>query len=383
VPFVGKRGKAWEVLIEKAMIQVKGLHKTFFTESGRVQAIRDVNFDVAKGEAFTLLGPSGCGKTTLLRSIAGLERPDDGELIIGEQVVFGDRGRIMLPAHDRGVGMVFQSYAIWPHLTVFQNVAFPLVYGNFKTQKAKVRRRVLRALDSVQLQGLDDRPAPLLSGGQQQRVALARALVYEPRVLLLDEPLSNLDAKLRAEMRLEIRSLVKRLNITTIYVTHDQEEALVLSDRIAVMHQGKIVQIGTPLDVYLRPSNDYVAGFVGESNLLSGTVMEGLSEDGSRPVTSPLGLLSSPVPQDLNVGASVTVMFRPEELIASRERDSHKQNVFTGRIDRLAFLGNRFRCEIQIGSSMVLGEFSSSLEIQEGQEITVEIPSNRIRVFVQ
>jgi len=223
------------------MIEVKQLHKTFTTEQGGVQAVQGVNFEVSRGEIFTLLGPSGCGKTTVLRSIAGLERPDDGELTIDGRVVFADRGRTMVPPHDRGVGMVFQSYAIWPHLTVFENVAFPLLYGNFKLPKSEVKRAVRRALESVQLQGLEDRPAPLLSGGQQQRVALARALVYEPKVLLLDEPLSNLDAKLRTEMRVEIRELVKRLTITSVYVTHDQEEALVLSDRIAVMHAGNLV----------------------------------------------------------------------------------------------------------------------------------------------
>jgi len=365
------------------MIKVKQLYKTFTTEAGKVQAIQGVNFEVARGEIFTLLGPSGCGKTTLLRSIAGLERPDDGELIIGEEVVFGDHGMIMVPPHSRGVGMVFQSYAIWPHLTVFQNVAFPLLYGNFRVPKAEVRRRVMHALDSVQLGGLEDRPAPLLSGGQQQRVALARALVYEPKVLLLDEPLSNLDAQLRAEMRLEIRELVKRLEITTMYVTHDQEEALVLSDRIAVMHQGRLVQIGTPHDVYLRPSNDYVAGFVGESNLLQARVDSGVSEDGSRIVSSPMGPLACFMSQQVNTGQTVTVMFRPDELIICKQHNGNKQNVFTGRIERIAFLGNRHRCEIQIGSCVVSGEFSSSFEIQQGQVLTVEIPPKKIYVFVK
>ncbi len=365
------------------MIQIKQLYKTFSTESGEVHAIRGVDFEVASGETFTLLGPSGCGKTTLLRSIAGLERPDDGEIIIEGKVVFADRGRIMVPPHILGIGMVFQSYAIWPHLTVFQNVAFPLVYGNFRVPKSEVRRRVKHALALVQLEGLEDRPAPLLSGGQQQRVALARALVYEPKVLLLDEPLSNLDAKLRAEMRLEIRELVRKLNITTMYVTHDQEEALVLSDRIGVMNQGRLVQIGTPHDVYLRPINNYVAGFVGESNLLQARVDAGSSEFGSRIVSSPMGSLACLVPQQASTGQTVTVVFRPDELIVCKERNDQKQNVFTGRIERLAFLGNRHRCEIRVGSCVVKGEFSSSLDIQEGQELTLEIPSSRIRVFIQ
>lgn len=366
---------------ESAMIQVRGLYKTFLTENGGVRAIAGVDFEVARGEAFTLLGPSGCGKTTLLRSIAGLERPDDGEILIGGVSVFGDHGRIMVRAHDRGVGMVFQSYAIWPHLSVFKNVAFPLLYGNFRVPRSEVKRRVARALSAVQLEGLEDRPAPMLSGGQQQRVALARALVYEPKVLLLDEPLSNLDAKLRAEMRLEIRELVKRLAITAIYVTHDQEEALVLSDRIAVMQLGKLIQVGTPREIYLRPSNDYVAGFVGESNLLPGTVESGPSGESRGLVECTVGPLACALPGELSHGQKVTLMFRPDHLIVCADPGGSEPNIFTGTVERLAFLGNRLRCEIRVASSSIVGEIPSLVEVQEGQEITVQIPPSRIRVF--
>ncbi len=365
------------------MIQVKQLQKSFSTEDGGVQAVRGVDFEVEKGEIFTLLGPSGCGKTTILRSIAGLERPDDGELVIGEKVVFGDRGKIMVPAHLRGVGMVFQSYAIWPHLTVFQNVAFPLVYGSFTVPKSEVKRRVLQALDLVQLQGLEDRPAPLLSGGQQQRIALARALIYQPKVLLLDEPLSNLDAKLRTEMRLEIRALAKKLKMTTIYVTHDQEEALVLSDRIAVVFQGKIVQVGSPREIYVEPSNTFVAGFVGEANLLEVRVEADTLENGSRTVSSPLGSIACFVPGHVRSGETVTLMFRPDSLTICKDPVGHGVNVFPGRVEQVAFVGSRLKCEIQVGSSVLLGEISSSVEIKQGDEVKVEIPSNRVRVFAQ
>ena len=369
---------------ENAMIQVRQLYKTFLTDNGGVKAIAGVDFEVAQGEAFTLLGPSGCGKTTLLRSIAGLERPDDGEILIGGVSVFGDHGRIMVRAHDRGVGMVFQSYAIWPHLTVFKNVAFPLLYGNFRVSRPEVKLRVERALSAVQLEGLGDRPAPMLSGGQQQRVALARALVYEPKVLLLDEPLSNLDAKLRAEMRLEIRELVKRLNITAIYVTHDQEEALVLSDRIAVMQSGQLMQVGAPREIYLRPSNDYVAGFVGESNLLPATVETKPSGESPGLVASSVGPLACTLPEELAQGQKVTLMFRPDHLrIVAPDAGDAAPNVFSGKVERLAFLGNRLRCEIRAASSTILGEIPSLVEVREGQEITLQIPPERIRVFVE
>jgi len=363
------------------MICAKGLHKTYFTEGGAVQAVRGVDMEVAESEIFTLLGPSGCGKTTVLRCIAGLERPDDGEIAVGGRVVFANGGRIMIPAYTRGVGMVFQSYAIWPHMTVFQNIALPLEDGNFKVRKSEVRQRVRRVLDLVQLEGFEDRPAPLLSGGQQQRVALARALVYEPNVLLLDEPLSNLDAKLRAGMRLEIRELVKRLKITTIYVTHDQDEALALSDRIAVMHQGKIVQLGSPREIYTTPISDVVASFVGESNLLSATVEAGISEDNYRVVSSPIGSLACPVPQHIAGGSTVTLMFRPDDLVMRQDLSGSGRNVFLGTVKRVVFLGNRLTCEIQVGSSVILGEFSPSLELREGDQISMEIPSSQICVF--
>ncbi len=363
------------------MICAKGLHKTYFTEGGAVQAVRGVDMEVAESEIFTLLGPSGCGKTTVLRCIAGLEHPDDGEITVGGRVVFANGGRIMIPAYTRGVGMVFQSYAIWPHMTVFQNIALPLEDGNFKVPKSEVRQRVRRVLDLVQLEGFEDRPAPLLSGGQQQRVALARALVYEPNVLLLDEPLSNLDAKLRAGMRLEIRELVKRLKITTIFVTHDQDEALALSDRIAVMHQGKIVQLGSPREIYTTPISDVVASFVGESNLLSATVEAGISEDNYRVVSSPIGSLACPVPQHIAGGSTVTLMFRPDDLVMRQDLSGSGRNVFLGTVKRVVFLGNRLTCEIQVGSSVILGQFSPSLELREGDQISMEIPSSQICVF--
>lgn len=363
------------------MIQTRLIHKTYLTDSGKIHAVRGIDLNVAKGEIFTLLGPSGCGKTTVLRCIAGFEQPDEGEIIIGEQRVFAERDRIMVPPHSRGIGMVFQSYAIWPHMTVFQNIALPLVAGNFKVPKAQVKSKVRHALALVQMEEFEDRPAPLLSGGQQQRVALARALVYEPKVLLLDEPLSNLDAKLRVIMRLEIRELVERLNITTIYVTHDQDEALALSDRMAVMHEGKIIQIGSPREIYLTPINELVAGFVGESNQISATVEASVSKDGNRVVASSIGKLTFSDTQNYSTGEKVTLMFRPTDVVLSKDAEGADNNVFSGTIRRVIFLGNRLKCEIQVGPCMIQAEFPSAFDIKRGAEVFVKIPSNRIRAF--
>jgi len=235
------------------MIRVENLHLRYCSEQGEVHAVRGLNLTVKKGEFYTLLGPSGCGKTTTLRCVAGLETPEKGEIIIGDEPVFSSEGGLNVPTYRRQIGMVFQSYAIWPHLSVFENVAFPL--REKKVARSEIQERVLKALSLVQLSGLEKRPAPFLSGGQQQRLALARALVREPEVLLLDEPLSNLDAKLREETRLEIRGLVKRLGITTLYVTHDQVEALTMSDVVAVMNQGNIVQEGPPTEIYKSPKD--------------------------------------------------------------------------------------------------------------------------------
>jgi iron(III) transport system ATP-binding protein len=225
---------------------VNGLRKAFKSEHSSVQAIAGVGFEASQGEFYTLLGPSGCGKTTTLQCIAGLESPDEGEIELGHTPVFSSGRHLDLAAHMRDVGMVFQSYAIWPHMTVYENVAYPLIHGRRKMSRQTVHERVINVLKLVELEAFASRSAPFLSGGQQQRVALARALVDEPKVLLLDEPLSNLDAKLREGMRLELRRLIKRLNITTLFVTHDQIEALSMSDRVAVMLNGRIVQEGTP-----------------------------------------------------------------------------------------------------------------------------------------
>ena len=240
-------------------------------------AVRGVSFSVQPGEQLTLLGPSGCGKTTSLRAIAGLEQPTAGEIHIGGAPVYSSAQRVNIPAEKRGLSMVFQSYAIWPHMTVFENVAYGLRVR--RESKEQIAAKVDRALDMVQMRPYRDRGASQLSGGQQQRVALARAFVFQPSVLLFDEPLSNLDAKLRADMRIELRELQHRLGITSVYVTHDLEEALAMSDRIVVMRDGLIEQIGSPSDIYNLPRNAFVADFVGSANLIRGRNRE-RSRDG-------------------------------------------------------------------------------------------------------
>src|SRR5499426_3616199 len=247
-------------------VKVSGLAKSFEAMDGRVNALQGVDFEVTPGEFYTLLGPSGCGKSTTLRCIAGLERPDGGEIAIGDKVVAS--ASTFVPPNERPIGMVFQSYAIWPHMSVFKNVAFPLKQARSKLAKSQISERVMEALALVQMEGLADRPAPYLSGGQQQRVALARALVSKPEVLLLDEPLSNLDARLREEMRFELRDMQARLGLTSIFVTHDQAEAMTLSDHIVVMNAGHIEQEGRPEDVYQRPRTCFVMDFLGRANHL-------------------------------------------------------------------------------------------------------------------
>ena len=255
-------------------LTVDGLVKTFVETAGKrglVHAVNDISFEVPSGTLLTLLGPSGCGKTTTMRCIAGLERPDAGVIRVDGRPVYSSVDNINVGPQMRDLGMVFQSYAIWPHMDVYRNAAFPLQVTRRRRglSKSDIRDRVMNVLGRVQLENLAQRPATDLSGGQQQRLALARALVMEPSVLLLDEPLSNLDAKLREEMRLELKQLQRRLGITAIYVTHDQAEALAMSKYVAVMNEGRIEQIGRPRDIYERPATAFVASFIGTSNFFT------------------------------------------------------------------------------------------------------------------
>lgn len=290
--------------------RVSGVSKYF----GAFCAVDDVSFDVAPGEILTLLGPSGCGKTTIMRSIAGLEKISAGEIGLRDRIVSSAIERIHVPPEKRDVGMVFQSYAIWPHMTVFENVAYPLRCR--KVPVAEIRTRVHEGLRLVEMEDFEARPATMLSGGQQQRVALARSMVMQPSVLLLDEPLCNLDAKLRAQMRSHIKDLQRKTGLTMIYVTHDQIEAMALSDRIIVMNKGRIEQVGPPDEVYERPKSEFVADFVGAINFFPGTVVEVAGASGIIRVSTGTEILAcsldgQPSPK---LGERVLLMIRPEKL---------------------------------------------------------------------
>jgi iron(III) transport system ATP-binding protein len=363
------------------MLRVKNLRKTYAMAEGRVNAVQDISFEIDQGILLTLLGPSGCGKTTTLRCVAGLETPDSGEIHIGAAPVFMSGRGILVPSYRRGVGMVFQSYAIWPHMTVFDNVAFPLVHGGFKAPRSEVKKRVRQALELVGLGKLENRPAPLLSGGQQQRVSLARALVYEPKLLLLDEPLSNLDAKLREEMRLELRDLVQRLKISTLYVTHDQEEALVLSDKIAVMSEGRILQLGSPQEIYLEPQHPFVAKFVGGGNFIDGQVEPGKNGHPGYVVGTTLGPVACALPDGIGKGERVSLVFRPEDVLIHTAAQPSKVNTFPGVLERMIFVGNRIHCEIRSGALLLHSEANARTGIQQGSKVFVEVPADYIRVL--
>jgi iron(III) transport system ATP-binding protein len=316
-------------------IAVHDLTKRF----GPLEVVSRAAFSIGEGELFTLLGPSGCGKTTLLRLIAGFYAPDEGE------VRFDDRRVNEMPPHERGIGMVFQNYALWPHMTVHQNVAYGLKLR--RVGGAEIEQRVRGALDKVQLAGLGDRYPGQLSGGQQQRVALARALVLNPKILLLDEPLSNLDAKIRIQVRAEIRKLQKELGITTVYVTHDQEEALTLSDRIAVLNQGKLFQVGAPRELYERPANRFVADFIGINNLVDGTVRTVDAAGGRLTVDSALGALGALPNAQLRAGDKCVICVRPENVAIGEV--AGERNAVKGTIAFAAYLGNTLRYDVDLG----------------------------------
>lgn len=360
------------------MLTVNDLKKSFSTDTGEVHAADGVCFEIREGEFYTLLGPSGCGKTTTLQCIAGLEAADEGEIIMGGNSAFSSRDKILVPAHRRDIGMVFQSYAVWPHMTVFENVAFPLVYGRRRHSKSLIRERVMKALDSVRLGDLENRGAPFLSGGQQQRVALARAIVNEPRVLLLDEPLSNLDAKLREEMRFEIRQLVNQLHITTLYVTHDQVEALSMSDRIGVMQSGRIIQEGTPREIYLAPSDQFVADFLGKSNFIEGRLVEQKIKDSLGSVDTSVGRLQCLITIEAQAGDTVLLAVRLGGILVSRQGSNVNGNTFQGKIESSVFVGDFLECQIRVGDLLLRAMLDPYEEFNSGETVFIQMPANRL-----
>jgi len=358
-----------------AFVKVQELTKKF----GSVIAVDNISFEVEKNELLTLLGPSGCGKTTTLRCIAGLEKPEHGEIYIRDRLVFSSQKKIFIPPDKRRLGIVFQSYAIWPHMTVFQNIAYPLVER--KVRKQEIETRVRNILRLTGLEEFDQRYATFLSGGQQQRVALARSLVYNPVLLLLDEPLSNLDAKLRESMRVEIVELQKKVNITAIYVTHDQAEAMAISNRIVVMNEGKIVQLDSPQRIYSNPRNQFVAQFIGRSKLFSGQVAKQIPGSKYRLVKIKVGgqiyEMECNVPPSIKEGEKLTICVKDVNVDISRQPPEENKNIMKGEVSVSLFMGDYVDYKVLIGGEEIRVKGDPGEEFHRGDKVFVWVdPEN-------
>ena len=354
------------------MISVRRLEKRFHVREGEVAALRLLDVNVAEGELFVIVGASGSGKTTLLRCIAGLESPDGGEIRIAGEVVSSDNPPTWIPPQRRKLGMVFQSYAVWPHLTVYQNVALPLAEGAQRIAKKDVAARVSEALRLVQLEAQADRPATLLSGGQQQRVALARAIAVNSRLLLMDEPLSNLDARLREEVRGKIRELAKQLGSTVLYVTHDQVEAMAIADKIALMRAGEILQVGAPMEIYANPNRADVAEFFGSVNWLDAKVVApGIAES----AIGPLRLSGCVRPGD-----ELLLGFRPECLSLAARDGLNETNLLRATLQTSTFLGDQFVFTARVNDRPLLGK-SRTAPVENNGIVLLRIEPHDIMLF--
>ena len=376
-----KRSVERIVTAGEPVLRLDGVSKTF----GTVKAVDGASLEISRGEVFTLLGPSGCGKTTVLRLVAGLDDLDAGEIVLRGHVVASAPRRLFVAPHKRNLGMVFQSYAIWPHMTVFENVAYPLRLRGVRAPI--VRDRVNRVLALVGLDGLEERSATRLSGGQMQRLALCRALVYEPDLLLLDEPFSNLDAKLREQMRLELKALQRRLNATVLFVTHDQIEALSLSNRVAVMHQGRVEQVGSPRSLYDQPASAFVRDFLGQTVILRGRIdrsdvrtvsvaMAGMAGGGA--------LVGQAAPGAVLVaGAEAHVAVRPESIEIERgEQPTRDPNTLPGMIEDLLFVGERYEARILLGDQQRIRiPLPRACRWREGQQLQLRFPPEVVTVW--
>jgi iron(III) transport system ATP-binding protein len=364
----------------QVLLRVSGLRKTYVGST--YAAVDGVDFDVREGESLVLLGPSGCGKTTTLRCVAGLEQPQGGTIEIGGQPAYSSERKILVPARERKLGMVFQSYAIWPHMTVLDNAVFPLtaVPRRQRPRRAAIRQKGLETLELVRLADFAKRRATDLSGGQQQRLALARALIGNPRLLLLDEPLSNLDERLRRDMRAELRELQRRLGITMVYVTHDQVEALALGDRIAVLREGKVEQLTDPQNLYEEPVNEFVARFLGFSNILPGTVESCDGELGV--VSTALGTLRCRMPTVPAVGSTVAAGFRPGSAVVAGSGDGAAgHNTLSGALVASIFVGESWECQVRVGDTVVRITSPARPEVEVGGTVTVSLPPRRVVAF--
>ena len=362
------------------MLEVRNLTFTYQGLQGAVHAVKDVSFTLRKGEFFSLLGPSGCGKSTTLRCVAGLEQPSGGEISIDHEVVFSSERKTFVSPSRRNIAMVFQSYAVWPHLSVLDNVLLPLTKGRRKLAGPRARERAMEALGLVHLEHLADRMAPMLSGGQQQRVAVARAFALEPAVLLLDEPLSNLDAKLREEMRAELKTLVKRLHVTTLYVTHDQAEALGMSDRFAVMLDGRMIQSGSPMEMYAEPRAAFVASFLGRANLIPGRVLDSAALYGQCvKLETNVGTLKSRLATS---GANAAmVLCRPEHVVLVESDPIPMDNVISGQVVEKTYQGHCSEIVVDcVGQRICLME-PGHIGLEVGSQVRLHLPPQRCQAI--
>jgi iron(III) transport system ATP-binding protein len=360
------------------MLKVANLVKAFSTKDGPVTVIDGISFAVPEGLCTALLGPSGCGKTTTLRCVAGLETASSGRIEIAGKVVSDPEAGLFVPVHERPIGMVFQSYAIWPHLDVHENVAYPLRVERPRVARAEIEARVADVLALVGMVAMARRPATQLSGGQQQRVALARALVRRPALLLLDEPLSNLDARLRVNMRNELAELIARVGVTALYVTHDQAEAFALAHRVAVMNGGHIVQEGTPREIYARPRASFIAEFLGAANLLAGRVAERSGNGVARVAIDGcnVGLvLETAAP----AGAAVDLVLRPEHLVVTTSPPASTANVLAGHVGKISFLGSIMECVVEVDDGPTLRAMAApDMELAEGMQVWVRAAAGTV-----
>jgi ABC-type Fe3+/spermidine/putrescine transport system ATPase subunit len=357
----------------EVVLEVQRLVKRY----GAATAVDCVSFELYRGETLTLLGPSGCGKSTTLRLIAGLERPDDGDILVNGAVIASGTARICLPPEKRNMGLVFQSYAIWPHMTVAENVAYPLKIRH--VAEAETRRRVERMLELTGLDGLAQRPSTNLSGGQQQRVALARSLVYEPDILLLDEPLSNLDARLRHEMRVQLKRLQAALGTTILFVTHDQLEAMTLSHRIAVMRAGVIEQVGTPREIYNHPATHFVHTFIGQCINVRGHVAGAGAERYVE--VAGQGRVTLPPDQPAAAGDDVWLAIRPEHVQIVANGVEPAPNQLTAVVDDVSYVGDRYECTLGLGEVEIVLEAPGTLDLRAGQPVLLALDAAAIKVW--
>lgn len=373
----GRRAAISDLQAREPLLRLAHINKRF----GDFQAIDDLSLEVKRGEIFALLGPSGCGKSTTLRQIAGFDQPDSGSIALGDRVLFSADSRTFVPAQKRNMGMVFQSHAIWPHLSVFENVAYPLrLRGITAPQIDRAARHVIR---QVGLEGMEDRPSTTLSGGQQQRVALARALVYRPEVLLLDEPFSSLDVKLREQMRVELKLLHRQVGVTVILVTHDQSEALSLADRIAVMNRGRVEQVAACAELYDNPATPFVRDFIGQTNKIPVTITSAAGPEEISVVTADkTKLLSarSKLPAGTASGACLACI-RPESVLVGERIDRGEGNIVEAKVAALLFSGDRYECLLDFSGGTITAVVSRDQSLAEGQAVQVQFPRKALTLW--